>query len=438
MLNMKKPNPFIETARKKLKHCLRAYQSGKVAESKKTFDSICKWIAEGKIACNIKTDCGNTPLHVAAYAGWLDKVELLVTSYAANDREDNNLRMMPIHLAAQKNQLAVFQYLAQLTKTNLTNKTGIGQTALHIAVAYGSLQIVQDILENHADMLLNLGDDMNALLLRLAEKTNQTEVLHYLQRKMGIAVEQKSEIVFSSDKVQSNLLIALAKHYQQYFKGKNPKSIKQKMAKKQETIFPVSSSCSSTITSPLALTRTLSTEMTVDTPSSASSSISSARSSTTSAMDLAKKQPFPHVNIKKIIFDLSRICHLKVAKVEKFVPEHEIRWICTRTFFEECSVQELNTSNFAETQRYIINRLVISTKNFLGAQRRERKKRLQNPQPVSATNTYVLYPTAVVYSLVPLTAQSLSQWMLPTGGVVPPSQTSSSYYMSPVYSQPKF
>ncbi|XP_077487986.1 ankyrin repeat domain-containing protein 16-like [Amblyomma americanum] len=90
-----------------------------------------------------------TPLHTAALHGHLECVKLLLTRGSDLPDMVDNCGTTPFMDAAQADQVAVMDCLAELHKVDLTKKDVLGNSSLHLAAQAGALTAIRCLVENY-------------------------------------------------------------------------------------------------------------------------------------------------------------------------------------------------------------------------------------------------------------------------------------------------
>lgn len=139
-----------------------------------------------------ETDMG--PLHLAAYIGDLDILNLLI-HHKGNIKEKNDQDYRPLHFAAAKGHLKVVQAL--LDRKALVNKTTIcGESALYFACKEGHYEVAEVLIKHGAVVDQLYGNPLSAaayeghaaivnLLLENNANPNVNERIHYHNSVMG-------------------------------------------------------------------------------------------------------------------------------------------------------------------------------------------------------------------------------------------------------------
>jgi uncharacterized protein len=111
---------------------------------------------------------GWTPLHVAAFFGYLDLTKALLDHGARVDaRSTNAMKNTPLHAATAGGRLALVQLLAERGADVNARQEG-GWTALHSAAQSGNPQIVEVLLAHGADINSRAANNQAALDLALS------------------------------------------------------------------------------------------------------------------------------------------------------------------------------------------------------------------------------------------------------------------------------
>jgi uncharacterized protein len=126
---------------------------------------------------------GTTPLHLAAFAGRVETVELLLHRGAAVDAiARNRFRNTPLVLAVLGGQESTARaLLARGADPRVPEKGGL--TALHLAAAEGSVALVSLLLDRGADAHAKADDGSTPAML--ATKRGHGDVAALLERRSG-------------------------------------------------------------------------------------------------------------------------------------------------------------------------------------------------------------------------------------------------------------
>ncbi len=97
----------------------------------------------------VQDELGRTPLHLAAEAGDLSKINLLCDDYNANIEAQDNFGYTPIFFATQSGKLNVVSLLLYYG-ANINAQDMYGSTPLHCAAQEGNLDMIQLLLSRCA------------------------------------------------------------------------------------------------------------------------------------------------------------------------------------------------------------------------------------------------------------------------------------------------
>ncbi len=117
---------------------------------------------------NVLNSHGESPLMLAALAGHLDLVELLIKKGA----DVNKTGWTPLHYAASKSQLPILRVLIE-NHAYIDAESPNGSTPLMMAAMYGNPQTVELLLQEGADPLLKNQQGLTAL--QFAERASRAE-----------------------------------------------------------------------------------------------------------------------------------------------------------------------------------------------------------------------------------------------------------------------
>ncbi|KAL5248928.1 hypothetical protein ACHWQZ_G017953 [Mnemiopsis leidyi] len=124
---------------------------------------------------------GNTPLHVAAYNGNNESVELLLNS-KSDPSVINEKGELPLHRAVIQGHIGTAKLLIPVTDINITCK---GKSALHTAARTGNVEMIKLLLDNGAD--IKLLDSKNRSVLHYGAISGNVPTLAFLV-KSGLSV----------------------------------------------------------------------------------------------------------------------------------------------------------------------------------------------------------------------------------------------------------
>jgi ankyrin repeat protein len=125
---------------------------------------------------------GFTPLHLAAYFGWDDTVQLLLVR-GANVRAvaQNALRVQPLHSALAGGHVGVAELLVE-AGADVNARQGGGWTPLHAAVRNRSEEAVHLLVTSGADPMRPADDGTTAR--DLAERGKMSAIMEVLRRSI--------------------------------------------------------------------------------------------------------------------------------------------------------------------------------------------------------------------------------------------------------------
>ncbi|HEV8717725.1 MAG TPA: ankyrin repeat domain-containing protein, partial [Candidatus Binatia bacterium] len=132
---------------------------------------------------NPLSDLGNlkdiTPLHLAAYMGHRDVVEVLLSHGAEKEAKDSHGRT-PLHFTSFWDHTveAAERLLVHGSEADAREETGA--TPLHLAVIKSHKPVVKLLLDYGADV--NAKDKGNDTALRFAERQGNTDMIEFLRR----------------------------------------------------------------------------------------------------------------------------------------------------------------------------------------------------------------------------------------------------------------
>ena len=105
-----------------------------------------------KCAANCKDEDGRIPLHYAALNGHLEVVKYFIVEQNCDPMDKNNDGVTPLHYACYHGYLNIAQYLIREECCNPSCENNDGYTPLHYACRYGHLNIAQYLIkEEHCN-----------------------------------------------------------------------------------------------------------------------------------------------------------------------------------------------------------------------------------------------------------------------------------------------
>jgi ankyrin repeat protein len=125
---------------------------------------------------------GWTPLHLAAFFGHHEAIELLIQKGAnLNALSKNNLAVSPFHSALASRKTSIAEFLLD-HGASVNEKSGAGFTPLHYAAVNGDRDLVKRLLDTGADPNARNNDGRNAL--ELALESEHQEIAKILETRM--------------------------------------------------------------------------------------------------------------------------------------------------------------------------------------------------------------------------------------------------------------
>ncbi|PJD98113.1 MAG: hypothetical protein CK425_00010 [Parachlamydia sp.] len=134
---------------------------------------------------------GNTPLFFAAIAGKANIVKYLLNN-KADANIPNDKKMLPLHLAAQAGDLEMVKLLLPKTKDGINVKWDKNLTPLFCAAQAGKINVVKYLLENKADA--NISNNEKSLPLHFAAQAGDLEMFKLLLPKTKDGINCKGEL----------------------------------------------------------------------------------------------------------------------------------------------------------------------------------------------------------------------------------------------------
>ena len=132
-------------------------------------------VTEDKCPRNVR---GQTPMHLAVEAGYIDVLQLFHKSVKEHRNPSDNAGVNLLHISAEKGHLDIFKYLFKLeqSKTKKNPQDANGITPLHLAAENGHIDIVTMILDSNVQDK-SPKDGMNRLPIHLAAKNGHFEIV---------------------------------------------------------------------------------------------------------------------------------------------------------------------------------------------------------------------------------------------------------------------
>lgn len=133
---------------------------------------------------NSKSRHGETPLRIAVKIGQLDVCKWYVNNAMDLVNLENGEEYTLLHNAAVWNQFDVFKYLFE-NGGDMSKKDFRGQTALHIAIRYGSPKLCKFIIENLKFEDISAEDNRGITPIFYAVNLNKIEIVKLLIKRGG-------------------------------------------------------------------------------------------------------------------------------------------------------------------------------------------------------------------------------------------------------------
>ena len=150
---------------------------------------VLKLLIERNADVDGRTSTGSTPLRAAAVNGHLDVVRCLVESGADVNARHYDEESTPLMVACYWGHLSVATYLIDKGAfMDLHCKLDAGNTALHVAVKRGYLEMVSQLLARGASQLPN---NQGLTPLLYACDSRSTEIVEYLINRPECVKEQR-------------------------------------------------------------------------------------------------------------------------------------------------------------------------------------------------------------------------------------------------------
>ncbi|MBM9614670.1 ankyrin repeat domain-containing protein [Desulfobulbus rhabdoformis] len=127
----------------------------------------CRFLLNNGCRVTDKTNYGENPLHAAARGNQAEVVKFLLKRGA--DVNANGRRATPLMIAARRNAGEAARALIE-GGADINNQGSFGRTAMHSAVSYDSPQVVQVLLDHHADIHTQDNRDVTPIELAKTER----------------------------------------------------------------------------------------------------------------------------------------------------------------------------------------------------------------------------------------------------------------------------
>lgn len=154
-------------------------------------------IEENKILVHTKSTNKTHPLHIAAYQGTLDSIELLLNAgadvNAQNANGDTSLHTVATIKSENKQAIQVIYALLD-AGADVNAQNANGDTPLHTAIHSGNLNIINTLLNSGADV--NIANKEGVTPLTKAIFNDSPEVTHEIQKNIVEALTDTKKIDF--------------------------------------------------------------------------------------------------------------------------------------------------------------------------------------------------------------------------------------------------
>ena len=163
----------------------------------------------------LKTNDGESFLHLAASNGHFHLCKKLLDSYKFKVNIINSFGISPLHYSAKKGHLELFQYFLEMG-SDIYLKTKANQNCLHFAALSGQVNICKMVIENY-NFNVNITDNSGKSALHYCAESGSAELFNYLV-EMGSEVFLKTNdgqncLHFAALKGHLNLCISLLEDY---------------------------------------------------------------------------------------------------------------------------------------------------------------------------------------------------------------------------------
>ncbi|XP_065282245.1 ankyrin repeat domain-containing protein 16-like isoform X4 [Dermacentor albipictus] len=130
-------------------------------------------------AWNTSSKNKRTPLHTAALHGHVQCVKLLLSRGCYLPDVADNCGTTPFMDAAQADQVAIMDCLAELQKVDITKMDVLGNSSLHLAAQAGAISAIWSLIEKYA-LDVNSINSWGQTPLHLSAKVGQHDVVKLL------------------------------------------------------------------------------------------------------------------------------------------------------------------------------------------------------------------------------------------------------------------
>lgn len=151
---------------------------------------------------NFKNKLGRTALHIAALKGYRGIVQFLFEAKSNIDVDNDD--KTPLHLAVERGESFVIEFLLRVAYIQLTQQNKQERTALHSAVLCRRLPIIRQLVDAKASIEVKDSDNRTPLQLAIVDNHDHSlNIINYFIHNPQLVIQPQ---------VKNNLLL-LAAHY---------------------------------------------------------------------------------------------------------------------------------------------------------------------------------------------------------------------------------
>ena len=135
------------------------------------------------INIHLKTNDGKNCLHIAAAYGHLNLCKTFIQKHKFHVYMIDNKGYTPLHCSAQNDVYEIVQFFTDIG-TDILLKTKIGENCLHIAAAYGHLNLCQTLIDKH-NFHVDTTDNEGFTTLHRSAQSGVYELVKFFADKGG-------------------------------------------------------------------------------------------------------------------------------------------------------------------------------------------------------------------------------------------------------------